>query len=268
VKSAPKSYPVAPGSVYVWRGYKSAASSYAQFAQFLGSVFVPACVLLQPPVGLRAYLPTMVPQSNSPSPVPDQTALMFWSTPEAHDLAAHAIAVRIYSNLHGDAYDMERSKLQEIPESISTASQTLTPEQPYFLLDQPADWMLGKVYHLVGSRPANVASAEFLSQAWSWASAFHAKPPASVDGALLCCGNDYAVAWVHGPKRAAKLAAALDGLAALTTSVLRVEPVSKPLPAGLWDHWAGLDLTKDGSLNLQFRRPPPARAAPRKPSGK
>jgi hypothetical protein len=62
----PKAYPAPPDSVYVWRGFKSPNMTYTQFAQFLGSIFVPGCALLQPPVGLRAYLPTMVPQGNKP----------------------------------------------------------------------------------------------------------------------------------------------------------------------------------------------------------
>jgi len=264
-RSAAKPYPVLPSSVYVWRGFKSATQTYAQFAQFLGSVFVPACALLQPAVGLRAYLPTMVPQDGKPAALPDQTALMFWATPAAHDLANQAIAVRIYQNLHGDAYDMARSHTPEVPVSIAAAAGTLTAEQPYFLLDQPADWMLGAAQHLVGARRAALPAADFLAQAYAWAAAFRARPPAGVDGALVCCGNDYAVAWVHGPRRSPKLDAALDGLAALTVPALRAAPRALDLPAGLWSAWPGLDLTQDTCLNIQLARPPVARPTPGKP---
>ncbi|HTB12046.1 MAG TPA: hypothetical protein VK752_10755 [Bryobacteraceae bacterium] len=260
-----RSYPVAPDSVYVWRGYMSPAKTYADFVEFLGQVFVPACALLQPSVGLRAYLPTMVPQSGKPAAVPDQTALMFWATPEAHDLAEKAIAVRIYQNLHGDAYDMTRSKLPEVPVALSAASGSLQAEQPYYLLDQPVDWMFGKVFHLVGSRRADLTPAAFLAAAFGWASSFRDAPPADVDAALICCGNDYAVAWVHGTR---KLASALDGLAALTVPVLQAAPISKTLPAGLWGGWPGLDLTKHTCLNLQFPRPARTRTTPRKPGAK
>lgn len=50
---ASTSYPVPPNSVYVWRGSRPATLSYDGFAAFLSTVFVPACVLLQPPIGLR-----------------------------------------------------------------------------------------------------------------------------------------------------------------------------------------------------------------------
>ncbi len=268
MKAAGKSYPVPPDSVYVWRGFKSPSNTYAQFAQFLGSVFVPACALLQPAVGLRAYLPTMVPQDGKPAPVPDQTALMFWATPAAHDLANNAIAIRIYQNLHGDAYDMTRSKLPEVPVAPPVSPASLQAEQPYFLFDQPADWMQGKVFHLVGARRADLTAQAFLAAAGTWATAFKAKPPAGVDAALVCVGNDYAVAWVHSRDGKPKLAVALSGLTALTVPVMQASPVSKPLPAGLWNDWPGLDLTKDTCLNLQFARPPASRTTPSKPGKK
>ena len=264
-KPRPKSYAVPPNSVYVWRGFKSAARTYDQFAQFLGSVFVPACALLQPRVGLRAYLPTMVPQDEKPDALPDQTALMFWATPQAHDLANRAIAVRIYQNLHGDAYDLVKSHTPEVPVSIATAKDALVPEQPYFLLDQAADWMLGTVHHLVGARRPELEPAAFLAQAHAWAAGFHATPAAGVDAALVCCGNDYAVAWVHSAVGTPGLSAALDDLAALTVPALRAAPRARALPAGLWDDWPGLDLTNETCLNIQLARPPAARPAPARP---
>lgn len=264
----PKSYPVPPNSVYVWRGFKSATITYDKFAQVLGSVFVPACVLLQPPVGLRAYLPTMVPQAGKPPAVPDQTALMFWATPESHDLAEKAIAVRIYQDLHGDAFDPIRSDSPEVPLRITTATGALKSNQPYFLFDQPADWMLGRVHHLVGARRPDLTVGDFLAAAYTWASQFRNQPPRGVDAGLVCCGDDYAVAWVHSDKNMPSLAKALDELAALTVPVLRADPRSLKIPAGLWDDWPGLDLTKDTSLNMQLVRPPAGRAKPRKRGSK
>lgn len=257
----PECFAVPPGCVCVWRGYMSRMpgndyqTDYNKFTTFLGGVFVPACVLLQPKVGLRAYLPTMVPHDEAVN-VPDQTALMFWATPGAHDLANKALAVRIYQNLHGDVYDMTRSKTPEVPVSIATAGAMLKAEQPYYLMDKPADWMLGSVYHLVGARPASLTPADFLAQVWKWASDFRASPPAEIDGALLCCGNDYLVAWVHGPAESTDLSASLSGLLESSQPVLQSAPISKGLPAGLWNDWPGLDLNRDRSLNLQFDRSP------------
>jgi Calcineurin-like phosphoesterase len=263
----PDPYSVSPNSVYVWRGFKAAGAAYADFAKFLGSVFVPACALLQPSVGLRAYLPTMVPQAGKPAAVPDQTALMFWATPQSHDLAAQAIAVRIYQNLHGDAYDMVRSKLPEVPIALP-ATAPIQAEQPYFLLNQPADWMRGSVHHLVGGRRSDLSATDFLNAVYRWAAGFAKQPPKEIDAGLLCCGNDYLVAWVHSAIHTAALGTSLGGLAALTAPVLNAAPQALKLPAGLWDSWPGLDLTQDTCINIQLHRPSPTVIAPRPPKSR
>ncbi|HEX8370752.1 MAG TPA: hypothetical protein VF604_19560 [Pyrinomonadaceae bacterium] len=253
----PKSYRIAPNSVYVWRGFMSPARTYAQFADFLGSIFVPACALLQPKVGLRAYLPTMVPQKDKPAAIPDQTALMFWDTPESHDLADGAIAVRIYQNLHGDAYDMNRSHLPEVPVALPDSAAQFIAEQPYFLFDNPADWMLGQTLHVVGGRPENVSPADFPASVYKWAADFKTNAPENIDAALVCCGNDYAVAWAHGAETDGNFLKSLDGFAALTQVQMQVSPRPFTLDAGLWNKWSGIDLTKseNASLNIQLTRP-------------
>ncbi len=247
-------FKVVSNSVNVWHGFKAKEMTYDRFVEFLGTVFVPACGLLQPPVGLRAYLPTMVPQENKPDAVPDQTALMFWATPSTHDLANKAIAVRIYQNLHGHVYDMTRSK-SDNPISISDTTETLKAQQSYFLLDQQADWMLGNVKHLVGVRRTDLTPNDFLASAYKWAWDFHNKPPDSVDAALICCDNDYVMAWVHGDEKS-DMDTILDGLADLTIPTFHQNLSPLSLPAGLWDDWPGLDLKKDIGINMQFGRQP------------
>jgi hypothetical protein len=265
MSSASKLYPVSPTSVYVWRGFQSTKMSPGQFAEFLASVFVPACALLQPPVGLRAYLPTMVPQIGKPQGVPDQTALMFWSTPQSHDLAARAIAVRIYQNLHGDVYDMTRSKLPEVPVAFSGLAGSLTAEQPYALFDQAADWMHGTVYHLVGARRQGDAPDALLRRGFDWASQLRGRASAGADGALICCGEEYIAAWVHSPTpKDARLKSVFDSLTKSLTPVLCAESQPIVLSAELWDDWSGLGLRINGALNLQFDRPPAKRAMPRR----
>jgi len=253
------SYPVAPNSVYVWRGFMSPPpQTYEAFASFLGSVFVPACALLQPAVGLRAYIPSMVPQKGKPAAVPDQTALMFWATPQSHDLANGAIAVRIYQNLHGDVYDMQRSHLPEIPVLLPTSVDGVTAEQPYYLFEDSADWMLGRVQHFVGARPENITPHAFLTSIYNWASTFKINTPKGIDAAIICCGNDYAVVWIHANNAIRNFSSLLNGFSSLTKPQLNISPRSTSLNAGLWNKWAGIDLTlqKNTSLNIQFNRLP------------
>jgi hypothetical protein len=258
MSSAKRSFPVPPGCVYVWRGFMAPPpQTYEKFAGFLGTVFVPACALLQPPVGLRAYIPTMVPQKGKPVAVPDQTALMFWATANSHDLANGTLAVRVYQNLHGDAYDMTRSNLPEVPLALPSFPNAMKAEQPYYIFDQTADWMQGKVYHVVGARPANVNAAAFIQSVFQWAKAFRTEAPKDIDGALVCCGNDYVVAWAHSKQATKKSGSVLNGLLALANPQLNTVAKSLTIKAGLWSKWQGIDLTdaQTPSFNIQLQRP-------------
>jgi hypothetical protein len=252
-----KSYPVAPDSVYVWRGFMNPAKTSTAFATFLGSIFVPACALLQPAVGLRAYFPTLVPQANKPAAIPDQTALMFWATPQSHDLADGTVAVRVYQNLHGDLYDMKRSATQEKPVALPAAAGKFTSEQPYFLFNKPVDWMIGTAIHVVGARAAAQTPADFLAAVFQWAADFQKNVPGKIDAALVCCGDDYAVAWAHATDDAEDISKSLDSFAALLEVQLNIVPRSMTLKEGLWNKWDGIDYTDplNTSLNVQLKRP-------------
>jgi hypothetical protein len=248
--------PIPPDTVRVWRGYRSAEVSYADFAAFLGTVFVPACALLQPRAGLAAYVPSMMRQDGKPETVPDQTALMFWATEAAHDAANATVAVRAYQNLHGDAYDTKRSS-SAVPVAFDGA---LLSEQPYHLLNTPADWMLGSVRHFVGARPDGQDPGAWLAELGDWASDYAGQPPAGVDGALICVGDGYVAFWEHTPETAGTAPApapgpALDQLGALATGFLSKEAVAVTPGGGLWGQWAGWDLAVFDCINVQLTRP-------------
>jgi len=244
------SKPVPADAVHVWRGYQAAGVDHKTFVDFLGTVFVPACALLQPKAGLSAYLPAlpMAPDAaTAQGPrVPDQTALMFWTTQQTYSDAFSTPAVRAYTHLHGDAYGPPSSA--QFPTAYT--GQVLA-EQPYHLMNNPADWMIGSVWHTVGARPARVNASDFLGQIGAWASAYQLAPPAGVDAALLCAGNDYVAFWQHS---AAEVGAPA-GLAALTVPYLDTAATTTQLPGGLWDKWPGLDLEAAPVLNIQLDRP-------------
>jgi hypothetical protein len=239
---------VAPDSVHVWRGYKAAAKTDVAFAGFLGSIFVPACALLQPKAGLTAYVASMVPPANKPATMPDQTALMFWTDKGQHDAAFKKLGVRVYSNLHGDAYDTTRSKADfPIP-----FAGTVAVEQPYFLVDQPADWMQGFVRHIVGARRPDMSGEDFTAAMAEWAQGYSQSRNEGIDNALLCVGADYAALWEHAAHADTPFDA---GFSNLVTPMLDRTAENYTPPAGLWDDWPGIDLTEHDCINFQLKRP-------------
>ncbi len=240
--------PVAPDSVHVWRGYKAEGKDWTEFAQFLGQVFIPTGSMLQPGAGLHAFVPSMPAQQGKPATVPDQTALMFWTNQQAYHDGFKTVAVRAYTNLHGGAYGPPSSA--EFPVALQDA---LVPEQPYFLIDRPADWMGARVRHLLA---APGPSADFLGEILAWAKTVQQKPADGLWGALFCAGEHYVAAWTAWDPQATA-GDPLDQLAGMTKPCLNICSDNYELPAGLWDEWPGIDLTQgESSLNIQLPRPP------------
>lgn len=221
---------VPPNSVHVWRGFRSPQKTQAQFEAFLGEVFVPGCTLLQPNAGLHAYVPSLPDQANKPAGVPDQSALMFWTDQETYHDAFKCVAVRCYTNLHGDLYDTTRSKA-EFP--VLFAGE-VKEETPYYLIDAPADWMIEEVDHFIGARNGDVTSDDFQSEVATWAKGLQSR--AGLDGGLFCIGADYIVAWVLWGAGADKTGA-FDGLSGVADACLNRSAESYTPPAGLWTEW-------------------------------
>ena len=243
----PTPRPVPPNTVRVWRGFMMPGSDYRKFAEILGSVFAPACALLQPNAGLTAYVPSMPSQKRKPASVPDQTALMFWATTTAHDEAVKTVAVRAYQDLHGAVYDTRVSR-SDVPVPLASA---IVANRPYYLIDQPSDWMIGKVRHLVGAPKKSPAT--FFAWVERWAAGYAAKPPKNVDGALLIVGEGYVAFWEHWTGRPGK--SPIDELRKSVTPFLDAVAENIAPGGGLWDDWPGWDLTKHTCINVQLDRP-------------
>ena len=245
----PPLHKVPADSVHVWRGYKTPEKNYVEFADFLGQVFVPACALLQPNAGLNAYVPAMPNAQNKPQGVPDQTALMFWTKPDAHKSGFEVPAVRAYTNLHSLVY-AEESK-SGFPISFEEQIRT---EQPYFLIDQPSDWMYGTIFHFVGAKSDQQDSADFKIAIGKWAKDYQ-QVNESADGALLCVGENYVIFWEHFAEEKPTPSDHFSKLSSLAQPFLNSKAKPYVLPGGLWTPWAGIDVIKHACISIQLIRP-------------
>ncbi|MBX2875465.1 MAG: hypothetical protein KTR30_25335, partial [Saprospiraceae bacterium] len=245
----PRPQPVNPDAVHVWHGFRNPSKTPEEFAKFLGSVFLSSGSLLQPNAGLHAFFPSLPENKEKPSSVPDQTALMFWTNQETYHDGFKKVAVRAYTNLHGDAYG--EGSGADFPILLKTQFK---PKQPYFLIDRPADWMLGKVQHLIGAPRGGQGSKEFLQLIFNWASNIQKSDPTNLEGALLYAEKTYVIAWLCWTGDS-NPGSELDELANEVKVWLHQGSEKYILPAGLWDNWDGIPQQYPSSLNIQLKRP-------------
>jgi hypothetical protein len=246
--------PVPPNAVRVWRGYRLPTLPLDQFYSKLGTVFVPATVLMQIDAGLCSYTPT-VPAglTGKPDTVPDETAILFWESPETYWNGFTRLAVRTYTLTHGGVYLPIQSRA-DLPVLFKG---TLAADQPVYLFNKAADWMRGTINHFVAERPATMDLPAFQAAVATVLS--NIQKQALLDGAIACVGNDYLVYWelrpvVTGtqtpPSGIPTLQSALTGWSQVFT------PAPTFVPVGLWDEWAGMDVRAGSSFNMQFTRRP------------
>lgn len=231
----------------MWRGFRAPTIDLPAFYERLNTVFVPATVLMQIDAGLDAYVPTVLGGiKDKPDEVPDETAILFWDSQRTYSDAFKTLAVRTYTLTHGAVYTQGSGAGFPLP-----FSGTLAADQPYHLSDRGADWMHGRVRHLVGGRPADVDPDSFRSQLGEVIAAAKRRSPA---GAIACAGQDYVVYWELEGEVPDGTTETLDALAGCTTWSHTVTSRPMSLDTGLWDEWPGVQLEPGDSLNLQFQR--------------
>lgn len=248
---------VSPDSVRVWRGWRLQKSENDEpipidyFYSKLGTVFVPATVLMQIDAGLHSYIPT-VPGglSGKPDLVPDETAILFWSSEQSYWNGFNKLAVRTYTLTHGGVYTPQSRA--DLP---TLFAGTLAFDEPVYLFNKKADWMHGTVNHLVAGRAPQVDPQAFQTAIASVLTTIQNQVP--LDGAIACIGNDYLVYWELRPTDAGTptpatgipiLQAAINGWNQSFTAAPTY------LPIGLWDTWAGMDVRAGSSFNMVFKR--------------
>lgn len=245
---------VQPDAVRVWRGFRLPSLELSQFHARLGTVFIPATVLMQINAGLCAYAAT-VPAGlrGKPDSVPDETAIVFWESQATYWSGLSRLAVRSYALIHSGVYlALHNQSRADFPVAFTGV---LTADQPVYLFDRAADWMHGAVTHVVAARPAKLSPNAFLSCAAGVLATIKASVP--LDGAIACAGADYLVYWELGPV-ADDARPGPSGVpllqAALTDWCQRFTAAPTALPGGLWDEWSGMDVRAGSSFHLQFKR--------------
>jgi hypothetical protein len=245
---------VPPDAVRVWRGFRLPDLNVAQFYNKLGTVFVPATVLMQIDAGLHSYTPT-VPGglAGKPDAVPDETAILFWESQATYWNGFTRLAVRTYTLTHNGVYVTQNNQSRADFPVLFAGS--LTTDQPVYLFENPADWMHGAVTHFVAARPPGVDVAAFQTGVAKVLAEI--QKTVALDGAIACVGSDYLVYWELGPV-APGAKQGPTGITQLQTALTGWNQTFTPaptfLPVGLWDEWSGMNVCAGSSFNLQFDR--------------
>jgi hypothetical protein len=220
------------------------------FYQRLGTVFVPATVLMQIEAGLDTYIPTVLGGlDGKPDTVPDETAILFWESQDTYTDGFKTLAVRTYTLTHGAVYTPASGAA--FPQQLGAQIGELAFDQSANLVDSVVDWMHGgTVRHLVGSRKPEEGVAGWLA-GLNAAMSPEAAPLSA--GAIICVGESYVAYW----QLDAGAPAARDRVE-LIAELCDWSHVSTAAPttveAGLWDGWPGMEIDPGQTMNLQFKR--------------
>ncbi|MCG8409001.1 MAG: hypothetical protein MI923_27665 [Phycisphaerales bacterium] len=238
-----------PDAVRVWRGFRSPALAEPEFFERLSTVFVPATVEMQTKIGLDVYIPTIPGgMTGKPPTVPDETAILFWNSQQTYHDGFKTLAVRAYTLTHGAVYT--KQSRADFPLFFEG---TMEENQPYYLVDRPADWMNGSVNHLVAGSPDGVTPAEFRKQVAGTVGKI--RQIESLQGAVVCVGPNYIVYWeLMQAGSNDESAGGIPELLKLVTWNVVAVPTPTTLPKGLWDVWPGMDIRPGDSFNMQFQR--------------
>lgn len=252
------SFKVAPNAVRVWRGFRLPDLSISNFFDKLGSVFVPATVKLQINAGLHSYTPTVpAGMEGKPDYVPDETAILFWTSQATYWNGFTRLAVRTYTLTHNGVYVTSGSPLSraDFPVAFSGV-KSLRTDAPVFLFEQDADWMNGAIRHIVAERPRSQSVDDFRQGVADVLSNIQKISP-DLEGAVACIGDEYLVYWELG-SLAPGVKTPVSGIPLLQKILTGWSQIFNPaptyLPIDIYDHWPGMNVTAGSTFNMQFAR--------------
>jgi hypothetical protein len=145
-------------SVRVWRGFKLKELNVETYYSKLGEVLIPITIQMQSPLGLIAYLPTILPPEKLEA-IPDEIALVFYESKDVYQHTFKTTAGRAYGLIHNAIFDMhDDASNSAFPILLNEGAEW---EQPYYLFEDCPDWQAGKTKVLVGARKASQEAEEF-----------------------------------------------------------------------------------------------------------
>lgn len=235
------------------------ALSREAFLTALRQTFVPATPQLMAPLGLLAYFPTLPPVVDAYPDLPEETALVFYSSRDAYDIARRTPSGRLYAASHGLYFDALAARW---PERWQPGDASV-PGQAYCgPAHRDGDWNEGQVWtFMLAWQDAPVTDSwmrDLCAPCLAGIAPIRQWVAHYTDGCL--------VVWFHSPQPAT--AQALQIRQALRDARLPGAPDTIYLHAArdvtvtaLTEPGSGLDFHEDETLHVCYRPPiasPPA----------
>ncbi len=239
---------VHPSSVRVWRGFRAEGVTKEYLRKQLGSIFLSAAVQMQRPLGLSAYLPA-VPPDDAPEGVPAEVALVFFESRKAYSDGFKTTSGRAFGLLHAPLFG--RSSKSGWPKPLEGA---MTVDQPYYLVDTPADWHEGAAWVFIGKRVATLSPAQFRKGVRAALRAVHPKAPRGLDGAIVSVNDDSVVYWEHWADASGAGTGITPDLADLAIPCLHKRAELAKVAPDIFRRSEGLPVAGGEFFNLQFER--------------
>ncbi|KPJ90232.1 MAG: hypothetical protein AMJ53_14370 [Gammaproteobacteria bacterium SG8_11] len=223
------------------------------FYEALGEVFIPFTAQAMTPLGLTAYIPTVI--FNDDNFLPDEIALVAYPTQCAYKCASKNYAAgRAYGKLHGAVFNFKTStKIGTSHSEFPQLYKNLLAEgQPFYLLPNQADWRSGKVRVYVGKKPDSDTTDDFKTNLEALLKEFYSTPMGSIDNAIVLLENDVVFYWEHhpGPVEEQSLIPHLESNSEVIVnnhaSKLAVPPIFSP-------HDIKIKLTKTETFNVSIK---------------
>lgn len=229
------------------------ALSRADFLDALRRSFVPATAQLMAPLGLCAYFPTLPPAVAAHPDLPEETALVFYTSRAAYDAARQTPVGRLYADSHRLYFDALASGWPERwqPGEASSADRAYCGPA-----GQDTDWNTGQVWTFLLAWPTAPVTDNWMRDLCAPCLAGIA--PISQWVAHYTDGR--LVVWLLSPRHDAPQAAQIRQairIAALPGApdtvylhAARDEPVAVPTAPG-----AGVQFLEDETLHVCFTPP-------------
>jgi hypothetical protein len=250
----------------------------AGFRRTLGRLFIPAWTQLTAPLGLRAYVPSVPPQTDASPQIPDEIAIVFFESNDVYNNIRRTTAGRLCGKtLHGSVIawredpsplrksssgfpsrmpDLDEGVLEFQPERNQKAyANNEAGETGYYLFDNEADWYYGATRVFVGARPKTIGADEYRNSVHQAFAGLRLNRPVGLEGLLFVILEGCLICWAHWTSTEAYRKDLLTDLKQKLSVIMDRFAESKEVPSSMSRKFEGFPDLQDGdSYAIWFQR--------------